>query len=130
MGYLFCTMSSTEIIGSLITLSLWSRSEGQAHRGIETGVVCAVPMACEAQGGWLLGTRACPVDPVPQDGGQVAGRQCGTGATDGQQGARGQTLAPATSWLYDLGRAGSPPCLDFIYKMMLVRNPTCRVPGA
>lgn len=37
MGYLFCTMSSTEIIGSLITFSLWSRLEGQAHQGIETG---------------------------------------------------------------------------------------------
>ena len=37
MGYLFCTMSSTGVIGSLITLSPWSRSEGQAHQGNERG---------------------------------------------------------------------------------------------
>lgn len=38
-AYLFCTMSSTEIIGSLITFSPWSRLEGQDYQGIRTGAV-------------------------------------------------------------------------------------------
>ena len=50
MGYLFCTMSSPEIIGSLIILSLWSRLKAQAHQGAETGAVFVVPLPVEPRG--------------------------------------------------------------------------------
>lgn len=82
-------MSSTEIIGSLITLSLWSRSEGQARRGIEAGSAVDSPgKAWSPERLAPRGAGACPRDPVSQGGSQADGRQHGTvaTATDGQQG--------------------------------------------
>lgn len=72
MGYLFCTMSSTEIIGSLITLSLWSCFEGQAPQGIEKGSVCSHGSPCSSVR-LAPGDLTWPVDSVSHRGSSAAG---------------------------------------------------------
>lgn len=106
IGYLFCTMSSTEIIGSLITLSLWSRLEGQAHQETEMGAVFTA-ISCGAQWGWLPVALAPPVDPLSHRGSQGAGRWwcLVVNTTALKQGVWVQMLATTTGQLCDLGQA-------------------------
>ena len=93
MGYLFCTMSSTEVIGSLITLSPWSRLEGQAHQGNETGG------GVYSSGSMWSPTRLAPGDRVTSqgdsiscEGSQAVGRGCGIVA-GGSLGAQQQRIS-------------------------------------
>lgn len=63
MAYLFCTMSSTEIIGSLITFSPWPHLEGQDSWGIRTGVVLEIMghVLCILQVHRKVAGRSCDV---------------------------------------------------------------------
>ena len=98
MGYLFCTMSSPEIIGSLIILSLWSRLKAQAHQGAETGAVFVVLLPVEPRGAAFPGALAWSVDSLSHRGSQAAGRwHCPeVDTTASQQGARVQILTTTT----------------------------------
>lgn len=91
-------MSSIEVIGSLITLSPWSRLEGQAHREVKWGGV------------YSPGSVWSPMRLSPEGPGitrrQVAGRWYGSvvRATDWQQGAWVQILATTFASCMTLGK--------------------------